>query len=185
MMDARDKLLGPAVGQAPGRPALRHAQAEAVTLASIVEKETGRGLRAAARRPRSTSTGCARGMRLESDPTLIYGINRGPCRWAGACRPRAGPAATPYNTYLIAGLPPTPIANPGRASLAAVLDPPKTDEPVLRRRRHGRPRLRRHLRAAPEANVARWRAARALRAQVHRRRRRPATLRPTSMTGGR
>ena len=66
-------------------------------------------------------------MPLQSDPTIIYGLTRG--------RPLGRPillseitGETPYNTYVIAGLPPTPIANPGKASLEAVLNPPKTTE---------------------------------------------------------
>ena len=99
---------------------------EAVVLASVVEKETG----VASERPRVAGVFVNRlraGMRLESDPTIIYGISRGRPLGRGI-RLSELTAATPYNTYLIDGLPPTPIANPGRASLAAVLDPPKTSE---------------------------------------------------------
>ena len=65
-------------------------------------------------------------MRLESDPTIIYGLNGGKPLGRGL---RASEMAqpNPYNTYQIDGLPPTPIANPGRAALAAVLDPPASD----------------------------------------------------------
>jgi len=68
-----------------------------------------------------------RGIRLQSDPTIIYGITKG--------RPLGRPirkseieAKTPWNTYRFKGLPPTPIANPGRESIAAVLNPAKTDD---------------------------------------------------------
>jgi UPF0755 protein len=98
---------------------------QAVILASIVEKETGvareRGLVAGVFVNR-----LRRGMRLQSDPTVAYGIAGG----AGLDRPlsRADLASeTPYNTYAIAGLPPSPICNPGLASLAAVLNPEETD----------------------------------------------------------
>jgi UPF0755 protein len=58
---------------------------------------------------------------------VIYGISRGRPLGRGLTRSELD-APTPYNTYKVAGLPPTPIANPGRASLAAVLNPPKSDE---------------------------------------------------------
>ncbi|MDP1737717.1 MAG: endolytic transglycosylase MltG [Caulobacter sp.] len=124
MMDARDKVLAELwAKRQPGLPI--STPEEAVILASIVEKETG----VASERPQVASIFVNRlrkGMRLESDPTIIYGITKG--------RPLGRrillselQAPTPYNTYAIDGLPPTPIANPGRASLAAVLDPPRTD----------------------------------------------------------
>lgn len=124
MMDARDSLLTTLWAKRKAGLPVRSPE-EAVVLASIVEKETG----VASERPRVASVFVNRllkGMRLESDPTIIYGITKG--------RPLGRrillselQAPTPYNTYAIAGLPPTPIANPGRASLAAVLDPPDTD----------------------------------------------------------
>ncbi len=124
MMDARDKVLAELwASRQPGLPI--GSPEEAVILASIVEKETG----VASERPQVASVFVNRlrkGMRLESDPTIIYGITKG--------RPLGRriflselQAQTPYNTYAIDGLPPTPIANPGRESLAAVLDPPQTD----------------------------------------------------------
>ncbi len=99
---------------------------EAVTLASIVEKETG----LAAERPRVAavfSNRLRQGMRLESDPTIVYGITRGRPLGRGI-RQSELQRDTGYNTYLIDGLPPTPIANPGKQALAAVLNPPRSDE---------------------------------------------------------
>jgi len=95
----------------------------ALILASIVEKETGR----AADRPLIASVFLNRlrlGMRLQSDPTVIYGLG---ASFDGNLRKRDLEADTPYNTYTRDGLPPTPIALPGQASLEAVVNPPKTD----------------------------------------------------------
>jgi UPF0755 protein len=125
MVRARDKLIAQLW---PKRRAdLPFATADqAMTLASIVEKETA----VASERPRIAAVFVNRlgkGMRLESDPTVIYGVSKGRPLGRGL---RASELATPtpYNTYLISGLPPTPIANPGRAAIAAVLDPPSTEE---------------------------------------------------------
>jgi UPF0755 protein len=95
---------------------------EVVTLASIVEKETGR----AEERPIIASVFLNRikkRMRLESDPTVIYGITD----FSGNLRRRDLSEPTPYNTYVIKGLPPGPIANPGLESIEAVLYPSETD----------------------------------------------------------
>lgn len=98
---------------------------EAVILASIVEKETG----IARERPQVAAVFSNRlriGMRLESDPTIIYGITKGRPLGRGIRRSELE-RDTGWNTYLIDGLPPTPIANPGRQSLAAVLNPPRSN----------------------------------------------------------
>ncbi len=91
---------------------------QAVTLASIVEKETGQR----AERPLIAAVflnRLARGMRLESDPTVIYGIPN----FDGNLTRLHLRTPTPYNTYVIAGLPAGPIANPGAESLAAIATP--------------------------------------------------------------
>jgi UPF0755 protein len=125
MMDARDQLL--ATLWAQRRPDLPLTSPEqAVILASIVEKETS----LTSERPRVAAVFLNRlqkGMKLESDPTVIYGLTRGVPLGRGI-RESELTAPTPYNTYVVDGLPPTPICNPGRASLAAVLDAPRTDE---------------------------------------------------------
>jgi UPF0755 protein len=101
---------------------------ELVTLASIVEKETG----VPDERAHVASVFLNRlgkGMRLQSDPTIIYGL------FGGDGKPADRPIYqsdlkkdTPYNTYVIKGLPPTPIANPGRDALEAVANPWKTQD---------------------------------------------------------
>ena len=98
---------------------------QAVTLASIVEKETA----VPAERPIIASVFINRlekGMRLQSDPTIIYGIAGGKGRLDRPLTNADIKAETPYNTYRIKGLPPGPIANPGRAALEAVLNPQQT-----------------------------------------------------------
>ncbi|PKQ01584.1 MAG: endolytic transglycosylase MltG, partial [Alphaproteobacteria bacterium HGW-Alphaproteobacteria-12] len=67
-------------------------------------------------------------MRLQSDPTIIYGLVGGRGALGRPIRRSELDRLTPYNTYLVDGLPPGPICNPGRASLEAVLNPPDTDE---------------------------------------------------------
>ena len=96
---------------------------EALTLASIIEKETGLGSE------RSRVAGVFvnrlnRRMPLQSDPTVIYGMRD---RYDGNIRRSDLRADTPYNTYTRAGLPPGPIALPGRAAIIAALNPEKTD----------------------------------------------------------
>ena len=99
-----------------------------VTLASIVEKETGKE----DERAHVASVFLNRlqkGMRLQSDPTIVYGL------FGGDGKPSDRPIyksdlakQTPYNTYQIKGLPPTPIANPGKAALEAVANPWRTND---------------------------------------------------------
>jgi UPF0755 protein len=99
---------------------------EALILASIIEKETAQ----ADERRQVASVfvnRLNRGMRLQTDPTVIYGITKGEGVLGRGLRQSELRAQTPYNTYVIEGLPPTPIANPGRASILAALDPDQTD----------------------------------------------------------
>ncbi|KRS12052.1 branched-chain alpha-keto acid dehydrogenase subunit E2 [Roseovarius atlanticus] len=99
---------------------------EALILASIIEKETGvpteRGQVASVFTNRLKE-----GMRLQTDPTVIYGITNGEGVLGRGLRQSELRAETPYNTYVIDGLPPTPIANPGRASIEAAVNPEETD----------------------------------------------------------
>lgn len=142
---------------------------EAVTLASIVEKETG----IASERPRVAAVfvnRLKRGMKLESDPTIIYGLTGGEPLVDAQGRRRGLRRSelerpNPYSTYQIPGLPPTPIANPGRESIAAVLNPPKTRELFFVADGTGghvfAETFNQHL-----ANVAKWRAVERTRAQA-------------------
>jgi UPF0755 protein len=68
-----------------------------------------------------------KGMRLQTDPTVIYGITEGKGALGRGLRASELATPTPYNTYVRLGLPPTPIANPGRAAIEAAADPEQTD----------------------------------------------------------
>jgi UPF0755 protein len=99
---------------------------EALILASIVEKETG-GYDEVRQVASVFENRLERGMRLQTDPTVIYGITEGREPLGRGLRQSELRAETPYNTYVNAGLPPTPIANPGRRSIEAVMTPAETD----------------------------------------------------------
>jgi UPF0755 protein len=100
---------------------------ELVTLASIVEKETGR----ADERSRVASVfvnRLNRNMKLQSDPTIVYGLVGGKATLGRGILRSEIERPTPYNTYVISGLPPGPIANPGRAAMEATANPSRTKE---------------------------------------------------------
>lgn len=132
---------------------------EFVILASIVEKETARG----DERSRVAAVFLNRlekNMRLQSDPTIIYGLFGGKGKPADRAIYRSDiDKPTPYNTYTINGLPPTPISNPGRASLEAVANPSRTDDLYFVADGTGGHVFAKTLQEHNE-NVARWRALR-------------------------
>jgi UPF0755 protein len=100
---------------------------ELLILASIVEKETG----VAEERAQVASVfenRRRRGLRLQTDPTVIYGITKGVGVLGRGLRASELAASTPWNTYVIEGLPPTPIANPGRAAIEAAARPEATED---------------------------------------------------------
>ena len=124
-----------------------------MTLASIVEKETGK----VDERPRVAGVFVNRlqkHMKLQSDPTIVYGLVFGKGTLGHPITKADLTQATPYNTYIIDGLPPGPICNPGKAALEAAANPAKSGGPLFRRRRHGRPRLRLDARPASEERRA-------------------------------
>ncbi|EKE43663.1 hypothetical protein OCGS_2395 [Oceaniovalibus guishaninsula JLT2003] len=135
---------------------------DVLTLASIIEKETGipdeRGTVASVFVNRLNA-----GMRLQTDPTVIYGVTNGEGVLGRGLRRSELDRPTPYNTYVINGLPPGPIANPGLASLEAAVNPPETDLLYFVADGSGGHAFARTL-DEHNANVARWRALEAQRA---------------------
>jgi UPF0755 protein len=128
--------------------------AEAITLASIVEKETA----LPEERPHIAAVFINRlrlGMKLQSDPTIIYGLTKGYPLGRGI-RESELAAPTPYNTYVNAGLPPTPICNPGKASIEAVLHPEISNDVYFVANGTGGHVFTSSL-AQHEQNVAKWR----------------------------
>jgi len=124
MAERQQRILADAWAQrAPDLP-LKSPE-EVLILASIVEKETS----IASERRRVASVylnRLSRGMRLQSDPTVVYGITGGKGPLGRGLRRSELDRVTPYNTYQIDGLPPTPIASPGRDAIMAVVNPEDT-----------------------------------------------------------
>jgi UPF0755 protein len=136
---------------------------EALIMASIVEKETGvpdeRGQVASVFVNR-----LRQGMKLQTDPTVIYGVTKGQGVLGRGLRQSELRAATPWNTYVIDGLPPTPIANPGPESIRAALNPDDTPFVFFVADGTGGHAFAVTL-AEHNANVAKWRAIEAERAR--------------------
>lgn len=136
---------------------------EALVLASIIEKETG----VAAERARVSAVfhnRLRRGMRIQSDPTIIYGITKGQGPLDRALTRRDINEPTPWNTYVIDALPPTPIANPGRESIFAAVQPAESEELYFVADGTGGHVFAESL-AEHNRNVAAWRAIERQRAQ--------------------
>jgi len=162
MVEAQTKLVETIWARKPASSIIKN-QSELVTLASIVEKETAKP----EERPRVAAVFVNRlkaGMRLQSDPTIIYGIAGGKGKLDRPISQADIDGETPYNTYKINGLPPGPIASPGKESLEAVINPAPTQDLYFVADGTGG-----HVFAVTleehNANVAKWRAIEAGTAQ--------------------
>jgi UPF0755 protein len=132
---------------------------EALVMASLIEKETG----VASERPMIASVFLNRlkaHIRLQTDPAVIYGITHGHGTLGRGLRQSELRAHTPYNTYVIEGLPPTPIANPGKAAIEAALHPADTKYLYFVANGTGGHAFAETL-AEHNKNVAKWRAIQA------------------------
>jgi UPF0755 protein len=130
---------------------------QAIILASIIEKETGR----ASERPMVGAVytnRLKRGMKLEADPTFLYPITRGKPLGRVVYKSDMN-RDTPYNTYIYNGLPPGPITNPGKASIQAALDPAPSNAIFFVAQGDGSSAFA-ETNAQHEANVTKWRAHR-------------------------
>lgn len=128
---------------------------EALILASIIEKETG----VAGERAEVAAVfinRLNRGMKLQTDPTVIYGLTEGKGSLGRGLLRSELARPTPYNTYVIEGLPPTPIANPGQAAIEAALNPAQSDYLYFVADGSGGHAFARTL-VEHNANVAKWR----------------------------
>ena len=155
MQAAQSKMLEEAWNARSVGSALKTKE-EAVILASIVEKETA----LPEERPLIASVFLNRlkqGVRLQSDPTIIYGLVGGKGKLDRGLTKDDVASDTAYNTYKIDGLPPGPISNPGRASLVAVLNPPDTGYLYFVADGSGGHAFAKTL-EEHNANVAKWRA---------------------------
>lgn len=157
MVRAMDNSLNDLwAGRADGLPFKN--PAEALILASIVEKETG----LKSERARIAGVFINRlnkGMRLQSDPTVAYGLSEGEGSLGRALTRADLKIENPYNTYIIKGLPPGPICNPGLAAIKAVLNPLQTDELYFVANGNGGHAFAKTLKEH-NANAAKWRKIR-------------------------
>ncbi|MBB6427468.1 UPF0755 protein [Sphingopyxis sp. JAI128] len=162
MQAAMDKAFAELWAKRTPRAAVKDRN-EAITLASIVEKETA----VAAERRTVAGVYTNRlgvGMRLQADPTIIYPITKGKPLGRRILRSEIQ-AVNGYNTYSMAGLPKGPIANPGKASIAAVLDPEANDYLFFVAKGDGSHVFSRTL-SEHNANVQKWYALRRERGEI-------------------
>ncbi|SHI84179.1 UPF0755 protein [Shimia gijangensis] len=161
-MQEKQAVLIAAAWESRAETAQVNSPEEMLILASIIEKETG--LAEERRQVASVFTNrLKRGMKLQTDPTVIYGVTKGQGVLGRGLRQSELRKETPWNTYVITGLPPTPIANPGRASLEAAVNPDASDYIFFVADGTGGHAFATTL-AEHNANVAKWRKIEAERA---------------------